>query len=337
MTQDEAEQALVAEALHARLSATLSRVRAAQPTATPTPSATVTPTPSVTVTPTPSPSESPTAAPVTASPTPAPTLAIVSLPPTPAALSYALIAPPALTAGTPVTFSFCAPQPSSATALCGPGSTNPKGGNPPYTFTYGVPRPFGLTFNLNGLVTGTPTTSGPFNFDVCVKDLAGASICRMAVGNVAAAPTPQPAACAGTAFAGTTWAGNFVSPGSYSTTLEFTFGQPTIYSFGGCDVPIVRVLVNDPERTWGLNTTYRHARNALSCSATQCTGFTFTFERQSGPPTPGWDPRFPPVNEIMHVYAVSALSASTISGSAGLGSVGGSGCCGAGTFTVSKR
>lgn len=330
MAQDDADQAHVAQALQAR-----------EPTPTPTASATASPTPSPTPTPSATPTPTPTAVPATA----APTLVVVSLPPTPAALSYSLIAPPALKAGQAVTFSFCAPRPTSATALCGPGSSNPKGGNPPYTFTYGVPRPFGLTFNSNGLVTGTPTTSGPFNFEVCVKDLSGASICRNTVGNVAVSPTPQPAACAGTSFAGTTWAGNVDlgdrRPGRttylYVKNIEITFGQPIVYPFGGCDVPIVSVRVDDPERTWALNTTYSGAGgqfNKVSCSATACTDFALTLELRSGPSA--WGSEYSGT-QILHVYSVTTVSPSTISGNAGLGAIGGGGCCGPGTFSLGKR
>lgn len=320
LDQDEAVQARVAQALQARQSAPSTP----PPTPTPTPAPTATPTPT------------PTAAPVTAAPRG--TLAVVTLPPTPAALSYTLIAPPALTAGRAVTFGFCAPRPASATALCGPGSTNPKGGNPPYTFTYGVPRPFGLTFNSNGLVTGTPTASGPYTFEVCVKDLSGASICRTVNGTIAAAPTPQPVACAGTAYAGTTWSGP-LSVNRYSTTVTFTFGQPTYYS-SGCSVPIATVRTADAARTWGLNTTYPYNYgifNRLTCDATACTSFTFTIEQQSGPPLceTYCTPPAAPAKLIINEYS-STVTATAITGNAGTGSSTG-GCCSAGTFNLSKQ
>jgi hypothetical protein len=321
--QDEATQALVAQSLQSRQST---------PT-TPPPSATPTPSP----TPTPTAPPTPTPAPATPAPTAASTLTVVSLPPTPSALSYGAVAPPPLTAGKAVTFGFCVPRPVSATALCGSGSANPKGGNPPYTFTYSIPRPAGLTFNSNGLVTGTPTSSGPYSVDVCAKDLSGASVCRKVSGTVAAAPTPQPAACAGTAYAGTSWSGP-VSASTYTMTVTFTFGQPTYFA-SGCIVPIASVRTSDGSRAWGLNTTYPYNYgmfNRLDCGPTACTGFTFTLEQTSGPPICATcTPPAAPAKLIINVYSAT-VSATAITGNAGTGSSAG-GCCGAGTYSLSKQ
>jgi hypothetical protein len=87
------------------------------------------------------------------------------------------------TLNVPYRYSFCHPEPSSATALCGtfPPTTNPSGGQPPYHFQLGSGvgfPPFGLSLNLNGLLAGTPTAAGTSTFSVCAVDLWEANICR---------------------------------------------------------------------------------------------------------------------------------------------------------------
>jgi len=83
--------------------------------------------------------------------------------------------------GVPYRYSFCKPEPKTATDLCGPGTTNPTGGNPPYHFVLdsgvGFP-PMGISLNLNGLLTGTPATSGTSHFRVCAVDLSGNQACQ---------------------------------------------------------------------------------------------------------------------------------------------------------------
>ena len=83
--------------------------------------------------------------------------------------------------GVPYRYSFCKPEPKTATDLCGPGTSNPTGGNPPYHFVLdsgvGFP-PMGISLNLNGLLTGIPTVSGPARFRVCAVDLSGDQACQ---------------------------------------------------------------------------------------------------------------------------------------------------------------
>lgn len=80
-------------------------------------------------------------------------------------------------------YSFCDPTPSSPTDLCG-GSfkiKNPTGGKGPYHFqlqTAGGFPPFGISLNLNGLLSGKPTAVGRRNFTVCAVDIAGANSCQ---------------------------------------------------------------------------------------------------------------------------------------------------------------
>jgi len=85
---------------------------------------------------------------------------------------------PSAKVGVPYSFSF-------ATA------TNPAGGHPPYSFLLGSGvgfPPFGLTLNVNGTLSGTPTATGTRTFEVCVKDLSGNQACQMTSLIVEAAP-----------------------------------------------------------------------------------------------------------------------------------------------------
>jgi hypothetical protein len=87
------------------------------------------------------------------------------------------------TVGQAFSYSFCKPDLASVAALCGTqagGTTSPTGGQPTYHFQLGSGvgfPPIGLTLNLNGILSGTPTNSGTSTFSVCAVDLAGKSAC----------------------------------------------------------------------------------------------------------------------------------------------------------------
>ncbi len=99
-------------------------------------------------------------------PAPAPTVAPAST----TAITFEMppkLLPPA-TVGEPYSFSFAT-------------TTNPSGGNPPYTFFLGSGvgfPPSGLILDLNGSLSGTPTVKGESIFEVCVKDLSGNQACE---------------------------------------------------------------------------------------------------------------------------------------------------------------
>jgi hypothetical protein len=90
--------------------------------------------------------------------------------------------PPA-TIGEPYNFSFCQPDRALASDLCSGFETtdNPMGGQPPYHFALdsgaGFP-PFGISLNLNGLLSGTPIEAGKRTFRVCAVDQTGTQSCQ---------------------------------------------------------------------------------------------------------------------------------------------------------------
>ena len=97
--------------------------------------------------------------------------------------------------GGPVLYSFCRP-PISGNDLC-QNSTDPSGGSPPYHFQLGTGGgfpPIGMTLNLNGTLTGIPTSAGSSTFTVCAVDVGGSSKCgRVTMTIDPATPTPAPA------------------------------------------------------------------------------------------------------------------------------------------------
>jgi hypothetical protein len=84
-------------------------------------------------------------------------------------------------------YSFCDPDSARSGATCGGlvGETmNPMGGRPPYSFTHEFGTGFlppGLTLELNGLLSGTPTTPGTYTFGVCANDGSSESCQTMTV------------------------------------------------------------------------------------------------------------------------------------------------------------
>lgn len=72
-------------------------------------------------------------------------------------------------------FSFCVPESARSGATCGglTGATqSPVGGSPPYSLVKGSGFfPPGMSLELNGWFSGSPTTEGTYNFQICAKDL----------------------------------------------------------------------------------------------------------------------------------------------------------------------
>jgi hypothetical protein len=77
------------------------------------------------------------------------------------------IAPPALVA-------MCAPGTTGQVGVSFSSQVQASGGTAPYTFTLNSGSlPPGLTLSTSGLISGTPTTAGPFSFTVKVTDSTG--------------------------------------------------------------------------------------------------------------------------------------------------------------------
>jgi len=99
-------------------------------------------------------------------------------------------------AGTNYPYDFCQPPPGSG-QLCGSPfspSTNPSGGNPPYTFsTKGFPPP-GVTLDFQtGHLSGAPDSTDAghdYKFTVCATDLSANEVCNDTMLNVNAVATP---------------------------------------------------------------------------------------------------------------------------------------------------
>lgn len=131
---------------------------------------------------------------------PSPTLVPVTLPTSggPLALAGGTLVP--ATVGTSYSFSLCQPAPRGPTDLCprsiSERTTNPTGGAPPYRFQLesGSTLPPGISLNLNGTFSGTPSAAGQYRFSVCVVDVGGNPVCQLATIDVGAAQAAAPPA-----------------------------------------------------------------------------------------------------------------------------------------------
>lgn len=90
---------------------------------------------------------------------------------------------PSATVGEEYSYSFCEPELSNTSDLCGGFgyTSNPADGIPPYHFTLGSGvgfPPMGLTLNSNGMLKGTPSAKGQSTFSVCAVDIGGFQSCQ---------------------------------------------------------------------------------------------------------------------------------------------------------------
>ncbi len=190
-------------------------------------------------------------------------------------------------------------------------------------------------------VERTYATNGGRCFTWAAADIAavpnGSPVASVAT-PAAPVTTTAAAACAGSAFVGTTWSGAFSGmwaenlSAPYDVSLQLTFGQPRFFSGGSCNVPITSVRLGDTTRTWALNTTYPYASgtyNQISCSASQCTSLVLYLEQTSGSPINS-------ARKPMIYLSSTSVGSSQISGYAGTGNAAG-GCCGPGSFRVTRR
>jgi uncharacterized protein (TIGR03437 family) len=86
-------------------------------------------------------------------------------------MSFALTVNPALAFSTP------SPLPSGTVGAAYSQPITANGGTAPYTFSITTPPP-GLTLDANGVLSGTPTTVGTFQFNVTVTDSAKTSVIK---------------------------------------------------------------------------------------------------------------------------------------------------------------
>lgn len=88
---------------------------------------------------------------------------------------------PTAIVGNPYAYSFCEPGNARSGSVCGglTPATNPHGGKPPYSITYGNGlHPTGINLQLNGLFNGTPAIAGTYSFEVCARDGFGTEDCE---------------------------------------------------------------------------------------------------------------------------------------------------------------
>ena len=152
------------------------------------------------------------------------------------------------TVGDEYKYSFCKPDLLITTDLCGGPfrtTTNPTGGQPPYTFqldTMGGFPPFGIILNLNGLLTGTPTAEGERTFRVCAIDQVKSQSCQTVSLNVTAEPVSTNLTV--------TWSGSGNGTVSWDTSADETdcgYDAAEVYK---CVVPMspdsIVTLTNEP-------------------------------------------------------------------------------------------
>lgn len=149
-----------------------------------------------------------------------------------------------ITVSSVVTITTLSPLPSGAVNTAYSTTLGAVGGTAPYTWTLvsGTP-PTGLTLNPNGTLSGTPTSSANYFFDLRVTDAAGTQATRtyqMFVGvGVTIDATPPPSATVGLAYSRTltavggtapyTWSviGGTLPPGLTLSTTGVLSGTPT--------------------------------------------------------------------------------------------------------------
>lgn len=87
-----------------------------------------------------------------------------------------------VTVGGSYEFHFCEPPSAISGATCGAladTTTDPRGGTSPYSFIKKSGfLPPGMTLELNGTLSGSPTQTGTYNFWLCAKDLYGGEGCQ---------------------------------------------------------------------------------------------------------------------------------------------------------------
>jgi uncharacterized protein (TIGR03437 family) len=102
--------------------------------------------------------------------------------------------PYALTINPGLAFTTPSPLPTGTTGKPYSQAITATGGTPPYTFSSSATAnpPVGLSFDSNGILSGTPAAAGTFSFNAAVTDAAKVSVSKVyQISVVSAAPTLQ--------------------------------------------------------------------------------------------------------------------------------------------------
>lgn len=120
----------------------------------------------------------------------------------------------------------------------GPVNLAASGGTAPYTFSVSAGAlPAGITLSSAGVLSGTPTTSGTFNFTVSVTDAGSATASRsysltIAAPTIVVGPSSLPNATFGAAYSQTLTATGGASPSTFAVTAGSLPGGLTLSSAG---------------------------------------------------------------------------------------------------------
>ena len=192
-------------------------------------------------------------------------------------------------------YSFCTPEAGKG-KFCGKvlpkanQTKNPIGGTPPYTFKAGVGLPFGLSMNLNGVITGKPksnTPTGLRHFQLCVKDHVGKQKCKTTFINVKKAVKTTTPTTAQYKTTITSLTCSYVSTGSY---YDYTQEQQYVYhvtasgtATGPVNTEIAPHLYIDLANVWAKN--YPNVPDVTAPSWVVDSDHTSYFRRTSTSPT----------------------------------------------------